>query len=59
MKKHNKIIIAVPRGRILSELRIFFKKIKLNPDKSLFDESCRKLLANPNTETYKFELVEE
>ena len=43
MKKHNKIIIAVPRGRILSELRIFFKKIKLNPDKSLFDESCRKL----------------
>ena len=23
------------------------------------DESCRKLLANPNTETYKFELVEE
>ena len=22
-------------------------------------ESCRKLLANPNTETYKFELVEE
>jgi len=25
----------------------------------LTDESCRKLLANPNTETYKFEIVEE
>ena len=23
------------------------------------EESCRKLLANPNTETYKFELVEK
>ena len=23
------------------------------------DESCRKLLANPNTEMYKFEVVEE
>jgi phosphoribosylformylglycinamidine synthase len=23
------------------------------------DESCRKLLANPNTETYRFELVEK
>ena len=23
------------------------------------DESCRKLLANPNTETYTFEIVEE
>ena len=23
------------------------------------DESCRKLLANPNTETYKFELVKD
>ena len=23
------------------------------------DESCRKLLANPNTETYSFEIVEE
>mgnify|MGYP001330298954 FL=1 len=22
------------------------------------DESCRKLLANPNTETYKFEIIE-
>ena len=27
--------------------------------KSITDESCRKLLANPNTETYTFEIVDE
>ena len=25
----------------------------------LTDESCRKLLSNPNTESYKFEIVED
>jgi len=33
----------------------------ISKDKALeiTDESCRKLLANPNTETYSFEIVEE
>ena len=33
----------------------------LSKDKAaeITDESCRKLLANPNTETYTFEIVEK
>tara|TARA_B100001250_G_C19429682_1_gene626921 strand:- start:332 stop:577 length:246 start_codon:yes stop_codon:yes gene_type:complete len=31
---------------------------KAEADK-ITEESCRKLLANPNTETYKYELVEK
>ena len=36
-----------------------FNDITRDQASELTDESCRKLLANPNTETYKFELVEE
>ena len=36
-----------------------FKGISKDEASQITDESCRKLLANPNTETYKFELVEE
>ena len=34
---------------------------RLSKDKAaeITDESCRKLLANPNTETYTFEIVEK
>ena len=36
-----------------------FKGISKDEASQITDESCRKLLANPNTETYKFEVVEE
>ena len=36
-----------------------FNEISKDEASKITDESCRKLLANPNTETYEFELVEE
>ena len=36
-----------------------FKSISKDKAWEITDESCRKLLANPNTETYSFEIVEE
>ena len=36
-----------------------FKSISKDKALEITDESCRKLLANPNTETYSFEIVEE
>ena len=36
-----------------------FNGISKDKATEITDESCRKLLANPNTETYKFELIEE
>jgi len=36
-----------------------FKGVSKNKAWEITDESCRKLLANPNTETYSFEIVEE
>ena len=36
-----------------------FKGITRDQASEITDESCRKLLANPNTETYTFEIVEK
>ena len=36
-----------------------FNGVTKDEASQITDESCRKLLANPNTETYRFELVEE
>ena len=36
-----------------------FKSISKDQASEITDESCRKLLANPNTETYSFEIVEK
>ena len=36
-----------------------FNGISKNEADKITDESCRKLLANPNTETYKYELIEK
>ena len=36
-----------------------FNGVTRDEASQITDESCRKLLANPNTETYRFELVEE
>ena len=36
-----------------------FNNVSKEEAERLTDESCRKLLANPNTESYKFEIVED
>ena len=36
-----------------------FNGISKDKASAITDESCRKLLANPNTETYTFEVVEK
>jgi phosphoribosylformylglycinamidine synthase PurS subunit len=36
-----------------------FKDVSKEEAELLTDESCRKLLSNPNTESYKFEIVED
>ena len=36
-----------------------FNEITQDQASEITDESCRKLLANPNTETYTFEIVEK
>ena len=36
-----------------------FNGVSKDEASKITDESCRKLLANPNTETYKFELLEK
>ena len=42
--------------RIGKYIEISFNNVSKDKAKKIADESCRKLLANPNTETYKFEL---
>ena len=44
--------------RIGKYIEISFDKISKEKAEIITDESCRKLLANPNTETYRFELEE-
>ena len=41
--KNNKIIIAVPRGRILNECKAILSHLKFAPNEDLFDENSRKL----------------
>ena len=40
-------------------IELEFNDVAKDKASELTDESCRKLLANPNTETYSFEIVEE
>jgi phosphoribosylformylglycinamidine synthase len=44
--------------RIGKYIEISFGDISKEKAESVTDESCRKLLANPNTETYHFEVEE-
>ena len=44
--------------RIGKYIEISFDNISKKEAETVTDESCRKLLANPNTETYHFELEE-
>ena len=43
-----KIILAVPKGRILNELVPLMKKIRIDPEKDFFDENSRKLMFETN-----------
>tara|TARA_Y100001970_G_scaffold98372_1_gene123661 strand:- start:622 stop:867 length:246 start_codon:yes stop_codon:yes gene_type:complete len=40
-------------------IEMHFSDISKQEAESIADDSCRKLLANPNIETYKVEIVEE
>ena len=51
-----KKIDSVRMGKFIE---IEFSEISKDKASEITDESCRKLLANPNTETYTFEIVEE
>ena len=42
--------MAVPKGRILQDLKPLFAKINLIPEKDFFDESSRKLVFSTNRE---------
>ena len=50
-----KEIDAVSVGKFIE---LNFNDVSKEEATRLTDESCRKLLANPNTESYKFEIVE-
>ena len=43
-----KILMAIPKGRILEELMPLFTKIGLQPEKDFFNESSRKLVFSTN-----------
>ena len=45
--------------RVGKYIEMEFNGITRDEASEITDESCRKLLANPNTETYTFEMVEE
>ena len=51
-----KKIYSVRMGKYIE---MVFNGISKNKASEITDESCRKLLANPNTETYTFEIVEK
>ena len=40
-------------------IEMYFDGITKDLASKITDESCRKLLANPNTETYTFEIVDK
>ena len=51
-----KIIIAVPRGRIIESCKNILNKTSFSPDSSLFDDNCRKLTftsSDPNIDFIK------
>jgi ATP phosphoribosyltransferase len=43
-----KLLMAVPKGRILEDLQPLFKKINLIPEKDFFNSSSRKLVFSTN-----------
>ena len=51
-----KKISSVRMGKYIE---LDFNTLSKDQASEITDESCRKLLANPNTETYTFEIVDE
>ena len=49
-----KIIIAVPRGRIIEECRSLLNRTNFKPDPLLFDDTCRKLSFNSSNNNVGF-----
>jgi len=49
----NELIIAIPKGRILEELRSLFKKINFIPEADFYDENSRKLIFTSNIKNLK------
>ena len=52
-------IDGIENVRIGKYIELSFKDIPKSDVESITDESCRKLLANPNTETFRFEIEEK
>tara|TARA_B100002003_G_C13876803_1_gene428323 strand:- start:1 stop:654 length:654 start_codon:yes stop_codon:yes gene_type:complete len=52
--QEDKIIIAVPRGRIIEECKDLLNRTNFFPDPLLFDDSCRKLMFNSNDKNIDF-----
>ena len=52
--KEDKIIIAVPRGRIIEECKDLLNRTNFYPDTLLFDNSCRKLMFNSSDKNINF-----
>ena len=51
-------LIGISDVRIGKYIEIVFDGVTREEASLLTEESCKKLLANPNTETYRFELEE-
>ena len=52
--KEDKIIIAVPRGRIINECKELLNRTSFSPDPLLFDESTRQLMFNSKDKNVNF-----
>ena len=53
-KTEKKIILAIPKGRILKELTPILKKVDIIPEKDFFDLSSRKILFSSNQKLIDF-----
>ena len=54
INNNNKIIIAVPKGRILNELIPIFKKLKFLPEKDFFNSESRKIMFSSSNDLIDF-----
>lgn len=50
MPKDKKIVLALPKGRILEEVIPLLNKVGITPENSFFDKSCRQLRFSTNYE---------
>ncbi len=53
-KTEKKIIIAIPKGRILKDLTPILKKVNIIPEKEFFDINSRKILFSSNKKLIDF-----